>query len=260
MTRLAITRSVSRSIERCELTHLARAPIDYARAVAQHRAYERALEEAGCRVVRAPAAHDMPDAVFVEDTAVVLEEVAIMTRPGAESRRGELEGVRDVLARHRRVETVEAPGTLDGGDVLRVGRRLFVGRSGRSNEAGIAQLRALSAGYGCEVISVKVRGCLHLKSAVTAVGPNVLLGNSRWVDRTDFAGLEWIEVDAGEPHAANALWVGDHIVYPGAYARTEALLRGHAEAHGMILRLVDASELAKAEGGVTCCSLILSSP
>jgi len=258
MPRIAITRPVSTSIVQCELTHLSREPIDYARAVKQHEAYEAALSALGCEIMSVEAAHDMPDAVFVEDMAVVLNEVAIMARPGAVSRRGELDGVEKVLARYRHVERIHAPGMLDGGDVLRVGRRFFVGRSSRSNEAGVSQLRALVSTHGYDVEAVDLRSCLHLKSAVTAVGESTLLGNSAWLDRRAFGDLEWIEVDPSEPHAANALWVGDGVIYPHAYTRTAALLRAHLVERGMSIHLVDVSELAKAEGGVTCCSLILT--
>lgn len=257
---VAITRPVSESVVRCELTHLAREPIDYARAVRQHEAYETALAALGCRIVRAPAAHDMPDAVFVEDVALVLDEVAVITRPGAVSRRGEADGVERVLAQYRDVVRIDPPGTLDGGDVLRAGKRIFVGRSSRTSSAGVAELRALVSGHGYTVEAVDVHGCLHLKSAVTAVGRNTLLGNSAWVDRRTFADFEWIEVHPSEPHAANALWVGDGVIYPSALARTASRLRAHLETRRMSLHLVDASELAKAEGGVTCCSLVLRLP
>jgi dimethylargininase len=258
MPRIAITRPVSTSIVHCELTHLARESINYARAVKQHEAYEAALAALGCEVTAAAAAPDMPDAVFVEDMAVVLDEVAVMARPGVVSRRGELDGVEEILARHRHVERINAPATLDGGDVLRVGRRLFVGRSSRTNDEGISQLRTLVAKHGYDVDAMDVRGCLHLKSAVTAVGAKTLLGNGAWVDRQAFGDLEWIEVDPLEPHAANALWVGKGVIYPGAYTGTAARLRAHVDDQGMSIHLVDVSELAKAEGGVTCCSLLLT--
>jgi len=163
----------------------------------------------------------------------------------------------DCFARHREIVRIAAPGTLDGGDVLRVGTRFFVGRSSRTNDAAIGQLRAAVAKHGCEVVAVEVRGCLHLKSAVTAVAGATLLGNSAWVDRRVFGELEWIEVDSSEPNAANALWVGDGVIYPRAHARTADRLRAHLKPAGISLHLVDVSELAKAEGGVTCCSLIL---
>ncbi len=258
MTRIAITRPVSTSIVHCELTHLSREPIDYARAVKQHETYETALAALGCEIASAGAAHDMPDAVFVEDMAVVLDEMAVLARPGAVSRRGELDGVERILARHRPVERIDTPGTLDGGDVLRVGRRLFVARSSRTNDAGISQLRMRVSKHGYDVVAVDVRGCLHLKSAVTVVGENTLLGNSSRVDRGAFGDLGWIDVDPSEPDAANALWVGGGVIFPSAYSRTAARLRAHADKTGMSLHQVDVSELAKAEGGVTCCSLILA--
>ena len=252
-TRIAIVRPVSRSIIHCELTHLARAPIDYARAVAQHEEYQSALRDLGSELITLPAADEMPDAVFVEDAAIVLGDVAVMTRPGAVSRRGELEAVERALALFRPLVHITDPATLDGGDVLLVGKRLFVGRTSRSNDEGIAQLRTLVAPHGYDVQAVDVRGCLHLKSAVTAVEDETLLGNGEWVEREAFGDVTWIEVDPSEPHAANALQIEEDVIYPRAYPRTAERLRSF----GISLRLVDASELAKAEGGVTCCSLVL---
>lgn len=251
---IAITRKVSASLARCELTHLERSPIDVTRAAAQHEAYERTLAALGCAVVSLPEEPELPDAVFVEDTAVVVDEVAVITRPGAASRRAETASVAAVLARYRPVVTITAPGTLDGGDVLRLGRRLFVGVSGRTDGAGIGQLRAALAPYGYTVEAVPVHGCLHLKSAVTQVAPDAVLVNPAWVDPRTFAGFAPIPIDPGEPFAANALLLGDAVVYPEAFPATAAAL---ARA-GVALATVDVSELAKAEGAVTCCSLILA--
>src|SRR5450759_3872284 len=130
---LALTRSVPASIGNCELTHLSREPIDYARAVAQHAQYEAALRRLGCRVQRLPDAPDLPDSVFVEDTAVVFDDMAVIARPGAASRRAEVEALIAALGPHRRLACIEAPGTLDGGDVLVTPDRVFVGMSGRTN-------------------------------------------------------------------------------------------------------------------------------
>lgn len=204
-----------------------------------------------------PAAHDLPDAVFVEDVAIVLDELAVMTRPGAVSRRDEGRDVEPVLASHRDIVRIEAPGTMDGGDVLRLGRRIFVGRSSRTSEDGITQLRALTSRFGYEVRAIAVKGCLHLKSAVCVVGEHTLIGNSAWVDRRSFPEADWIEIDKREPQAANALRIGDGVIYPRAFVHSAELLRRHLEASNASLDIVDASELAKAEGGVTCCSLIL---
>jgi len=189
----------------------------------------------------------------VEDTAVVLDELAVMTRPGAAARRAEVPSVADALAAWRRLAWVEPPGTIDGGDVLRIGRRIWVGRSTRTNAAGFGQLRTAAEPLGYSLIVVEVRGCLHLKSAVTEAGAGSVLLNPRWVDAASFDGLRILEVDPNEPHAANVLRVGERLIYPTAFPRTaDRLARLGAE-----LTLVDVSEMAKAEGAVTCCSIIV---
>jgi dimethylargininase len=251
---VAITRGVSPRIGACEMTHLPRTSIDTDLARAQHRRYEAALTKLGCEVVTLAPLPDLPDSVFVEDVAVVLDEIAILTRPGAESRRPEVEHIREALMMFRPVEAIRAPGTLEGGDVLRVGNLVYVGRSGRSNEAGIDQLRAWLTPFGYRVISAPVRECLHLKSGVSEVAPGVLLFNPAWVHPAVIGGEEMIEVDPAEPYAANGLRVGSHLVYPASFPRTRAIL----ESRGIAIEIVDVSELQKAEGAVTCCSLILN--
>jgi len=251
---IAITRGVSAGIAACELTHLERQPIDLVLARAQHRAYEQALARAGCRVESLPALDSLPDSVFVEDTAIVLDEVAIVTRPGAESRRPETDHIAPVLANYRRVTFIQSPGTLDGGDVLRLGRRIFVGRSGRSDESGIEQLRTVAWPYGYTVTAVPVGGCLHLKSAVTEVAPGVVLVNPAWVDAAAFGDVRALEVDPDEPYAANGLLAGGRLIYPTSFPRT----RRRLENAGVTIEPVDVSELQKAEGAVTCCSLVFA--
>jgi len=250
---LAITRAVGPELAGCELSFVPRAPIDLGRAMAQHEAYCEALVAAGCEVLALPALPDHPDAVFVEDTALVFDEVAVLTRPGAESRRGEVASIAAALAPHRSLLRIEAPGTLDGGDVLRVGRDVFVGRSARSNGAGIAQLATLLAPHGYRVQGVATRDCLHLKSAATVVADDTLLVQPAWVDPAVFAGCTLIEVDPAEQHPANALRIGDTVIQPDCFPRTRARL----EAAGIRVLPVDVSELQKAEGAVTCCSLVL---
>ena len=250
--RIAITRQVGAAISRCELTHVARAKIDVARARAQHREYEACLRELGCELLSLTVEPDLPDAVFVEDTAVVLDEVAVITRPGAASRRPETATIAAALEPHRPLKRIVAPATLDGGDVLRVGRRLFVGRSGRTNEDGLDQLREIASPLGYALQGVGVRDCLHLKSAATLVAEETLLVNSEWIDPAEFAPLRCIEVHPAEPPAANALRVGSMLVYPAAFRKTRRRLVDG----GITVRTVDVAELAKAEGGVTCCSLI----
>ena len=252
---IALTRPVSASLARCELTYLPRERIDVARAAAQHVAYERVLGALGATVVRVAGAPELPDAVFVEDAAVVLDELAVITRPGATARQAETADVAAALAAHRRLQFLHAPATLDGGDVLRLGRTLFVGRSGRTNAQGIEQLREIVAPFGYAVSVVEFCGCLHLKSAVTEVDDSLLLANPAWVAAAAFPGCEVLSVDNREPHAANALRLGGAVVYPSQYPWTrEALLR-----RGLRVTDVDSSELAKAEGGVTCCSLVFES-
>lgn len=251
---IAVTRPVSPSLAACELTHLAREPIDVARAAAQHAAYEELLRTLAARVIRVPAAPELPDAVFIEDTAVVLPEVAVITRPGAPSRRLETEAVATLLAGHRPLLSMTAPATLDGGDVLTVGRTVYVGRSTRTNQEGIEQLRDQLAPLGYRVVPIEFTGCLHLKSAVTQIAADVLLLNPAWVSAEDFASLEAVPIDPQEPYAANALLLGDTVVYPAQYPRTRDALIGR----GYRVATIDCSELAKAEGAVTCCSLLVS--
>lgn len=251
---LALTRAVSPALDRCQLSYLPRTSLETGRAARQHAGYETVLEELGCRILRVPPADHLPDSVFVEDTAVVVDEAAIMTRPGAASRRSEVDAVADVLGAHRPIHWIQAPGTLDGGDVLRIGRSVWVGRSERTNRAGVQQLRSVLESFGYRVTEVAVEWCLHLKSAVTALSDRALVVNPKWVDPARFSGYEVIPVDPAEPHAANVLRVGDAVVMPADYPRT----RERIAAVGIGVVTVDVSELLKAEGGVTCCSILLA--
>jgi dimethylargininase len=238
----------------CELTHLARVEIDAARAAAQHLEYERALTRLGCVVQRLGAGPEMPDSVFIEDTAVVLDEAAVAMRPGAESRRAEVPAVAEALAAHRRLARIDPPGTMDGGDVMVAGRMIFVGASSRTNYAGIEQLRRIVAPLGYEVRSVVVTGCLHLKSAVTVVDDETLLINQAWAPAGDFGGFDLLNVDSGEPFGANVVRVRNRLLYSVAFPRT----RERLERRGFDVTAIDVSELAKAEGALTCCSLIVN--
>jgi len=252
MNQFALTRDVSPDMRACELSFVGRTEIDVERAHEQHRQYQQALAALGCAVLSLPAQANLPDAVFVEDTALVLDELAVMTRPGAASRQAEVASVAEILARYRRLEFISAPGTLEGGDILRIGRRIYVGLSARSNPEGIRQLAGLVEGYGYTVQAVPISGCLHLKSAVTLVADNTLLVQSLWIDPGAFPGFRIIEVDPREPHAANAVRAGSGLVYPSCFPHTLARL----ENAGIEVSTVDVSELQKAEGAVTCCSLL----
>jgi dimethylargininase len=249
---IAVTRPVSRSIGDCELTCLERSPIDLEKARRQHLAYEAALRSLGVEVLTLPEEPDLPDAVFVEDTAIVLDECAIISRPGARSRRPEIASIAEALTPYRKLFTIQAPGTLDGGDVLTVDRDIFVGLTKRTNQSAIAQMQFILTPFGYIIHSVQVSGCLHLKSAVTQMARNTLLINPLWVDETNFPGMQFIKVDPTEPYAANVLLVGATLLYQPIFPRTLSRL----EAAGRRTLLVDQSELAKAEGALTCCSLI----
>jgi dimethylargininase len=250
----AWVREVSPQLARCELSYVAREPIDPSLASAQHRAYVHALQELGCELEWLAPLSDHPDGVFVEDTAVLLPEIAVITRPGVASRRGEVESVATVLARHVPLARLGEPATLEGGDVLLVGRSLYVGASGRSNATGVAQLGAAVAPFGYSVRAVPLTGCLHLKSAATFIPPDILLVNPRWVDPAVFAATVPLAVDADEPYGANTLTVGGVTLVSSAYPRTQQRL----EQAGIATRALEVDELHKAEAALTCMSLMLS--
>lgn len=250
----ALTRAVPSSINACELTHVERHPIDIAVARAQHAAYEAALQEAGCTLLRLPALDELPDSVFVEDTAVVVAELAMITRPGAASRRGETASVAEALRAYRDVFEIREPGTLDGGDVLQIGETIYAGISARTNAEGARQLDEALEAYGYVTRTVAVERSLHLKSAVSLVGPNTVLLNPQWIDRAAFQPYDVVEVDPEEPFAANALLAGGTLLCAPAYPRTNARLA----AKGIAVTPIDMSELAKAEGGMTCCSVVFA--
>jgi dimethylargininase len=250
--KIAVTRHVSSRFNECELTHLARQPIDVGVARRQHHVYEQTLVSLGCQLVRLPELADLPDSVFVEDTAIVLPELALITRPGADSRKPEAEAAAHALHPYRNLLFVEAPGTVDGGDVLVAGKRIFVGLSSRTNPEAVEQIQNLLGSHGYQVTALEVKDCLHLKSAVTLVGPDTLLINPAWVERAHFKDFELLDIDPAEPYAANGLPINGTVVFPNEFSGTRARL----EAHGLKTAGVDVSELAKAEGAVTCCSLI----
>lgn len=250
--RIAVTREVSSSLARCELSYVDRSPIDVDLARQQHAAYCAALVELGCEVRSLPALESHPDAVFVEDVVLVFDKVAVMTRPGAASRRGEGASVAAVLGDYRTLLHIAEPGTIDGGDVLRIGREVLIGLSGRSNSAAFEQLQAILGEYGYRVRGVAISGCLHLKSAVTEIADGVVLINPQWIDPAQLPGLTIIEVDPSEAHGANALRIDANVIYPSCFPLTQARI----EAAGIKVVSVDVSELQKAEGAVTCCSLL----
>jgi dimethylargininase len=248
----AVTRAPGPELARCELTHLPRQPIDVGLALAQHRAYRGALRDEGVAVVELPADPAHPDGVFVEDVAVVLDEVAVLTSPAPPSRRGERAAVDAALAPFRPLARLPPDTFLEGGDVLRVGRVLYVGLSGRTGEAGLQALSDVVRPIGYSVVPVRVTGCLHLKSAACALDEETVLLNREWVDVGPFAGHRLVDVPSSEPFGANVLRLPGCVLVSSAFAGTASLVGrlGHR------VVTVDVSELHKAESGVTCMSLL----
>jgi dimethylargininase len=256
VNRTAITRAPSASLTRCELTYLERRPIDIDVALEQHRRYCDVLRSLGVSVVSLPADDSLPDACFVEDAALVLDEVAILANPGAESRRGEIDTIGHALEPYRRIERVTSTATFDGGDVLRVGHTIYVGRASRlarTNDAGVEAIRGIAAPLGYDIRAVPFDGCLHLQSAVTQVGPSTVIINPDWIDAAAFKPLTVVPVPAGEPHGANTLRVGATVLMPMSAPSTAATLRSL----DYRVECLDISEFEKAEAGVTCLSILL---
>jgi dimethylargininase len=250
----ALTHRISPRLAECELAFHARQPIDLELAESQHEGYCEALERLGLAVQRLEGNLDFPDCCFVEDTAVVLDELAVICRPGAESRRGETALIARELASHRELAHIEAPATLDGGDVLAVGRTLFVGRSRRTNDRGIETLAALLRPRGYRVEAVETTGSLHLKSACTAIDERTLFVTPRWIDTRSFDGFELLATPEQEPGAANVLRIGETLLVAAGFPRAADLLATRVPR----LELIDISELRKAEAGLTCSSLIFA--
>ena len=251
---IALTRLPCPALADCQLTFIERQPIDHARALAQHAAYRAMLEGLGYRVVALAARDDLPDSVFVEDAAIVLDECAIVPRMGNSARLLEAGLLAQECAKHRPLLLMDGVGRLDGGDVFRVGKELYAGRSSRSDDAGIAELGRLTAQFGYAVHALEVKGALHLKTAVTPLDDATVLLNPDWIDpATLVARFDIIEVDPTEPFAANALRTAKGVVLPANAARTIAKVR----ALGFNVIEFDQSELAKAEAGLTCMSVLI---
>lgn len=258
---VAIVRRPAPSLSmHCELTFLARIDIAFDVLQRQHAAYREALANAGAEVIALDAIDALPDSVFVEDAAVVLDEIAILTRPGTPSREPEPDAIAGTLATQRGdIARIVAPGTLEGGDVLRIGRTLFVGLTTRTNRDGIEQLATLVKPHGYTVVPVDTPGSLHLKTACTALDDQTLLANPAWVDLAPFAGFRILAVDPDEPFAANVLPVGDARIANAAFPRTRALVEAHCASAGLRAIAVDIGEFGKAEAGLTCMSLVFGS-
>lgn len=252
----ALTHLPSSRMDACVRTHIEVQPIDGALALRQHEAYRAMLARCGAQVTVLDANRTMPDCVFVEDTAIVLDEIAIITSMGTSSRRAEPAAIEAELGKYRSIVRVSLPATIEGGDVLRVGRRLLVGATSRTNAAGIAALAELTRGHGYQVTPVPVTGCLHLKTACTALPDGSLLVNPAWVDRGALTalGFDVVTVHAAEPNAANVALVGEHVCTGTGHPGTAEIM----EQRGFKVVSVDLSEFAKAEGCTTCMSLLFT--
>lgn len=248
---VALTRLLSPAILNCELTYMKRSWIDYDLAARQHLDYVRSLQRLGIDVVTLPPQPEMPDAVFVEDTALVLDEIAVISSPCA-PRKHELGSMRQVLEKYREIAIIPATSKFEGGDVVGNGRRLFVGCSTRTNRDGIESLQSIVQFYGYEVVPVEISGCLHLSTAASYLGDDTFLINPQWMDCFPLSRYRLIEVPVNEPWAANVLSLGSSILVPATFPCTCDLL----ERLGYSVSPVDVSELLKAEAGVTCMTLI----
>jgi dimethylargininase len=248
----AITREVSRNITRCELTFRQRESLDYEKTVRQHASYCALLTRCGTKVLTLEADDENPDSCFVADTAVVLDEVAIIASPGASSRRGEVKAVEKILSIHREVARIEPPATLDGGDVLTLGKRIFVGLSKRTNSYGIESLTRIAHTFGYNVVPVSVMGSLHLTTACSALDEETLLINPRWIDAAPFARYWVLNVPEDEPWSANTMRVGSRVCVEAGAPRTLELVGKHCRE----VEVLDISEFRKAEGSLACLSIL----
>jgi dimethylargininase len=253
---IALTHIVSPNIDQCELSFLERSPINYDQAVSQHEQYCSLLRDCGIQVVELSVNRFYPDSTFIEDTAVVLDELAVMASMGIESRRREVRNVESVLTRYRHISHIKLPATLEGGDVLRIGKKIFVGISPRTNLAGADSLERILAPSGYQIIPVTVNGCLHLKSACIAIDHNTLLVNPHWLDLMPLRDLRIVPVPEDEQRAVNALRINNTICMHSGFPKTAELL-GNL---GFSLKTIDISELLKAEAGMTCSSIIFEHP
>lgn len=250
---LALTHVPSPKLNHGQRTHVAHETIDLDLAVRQHAQYCTMLRDCGVQVRTLDVNRDLPDATFVEDTAIVLDEVAVLASMGTEVRRGELPGIQRELRKYRALHCVEPPATIEGGDVLRVGRTLLIGLSSRTNSAGAQAVQGIVGQYGYQVLPVPVCGCLHLKTACTALPDGSLFLNPSWLDLRPLRRFEHVTIPESEPWAANTVLIGSTVCLAAEHVHAAGLLRQR----GFEVRTTPLSEFAKAEGGATCLSLLL---
>ncbi len=249
---IGLTRGVSPDIVRCELTFMERELINYDLAARQHDEYCGLLDYCGVKVEKLPASSDHPDCCFIEDTAIVLDELAVITSMGAASRRGEISAVRKALGKYRELAEIPPSASIEGGDVLRVGRKIFVGRSSRTSAAGIEDLARIATPLGYTVTPVAVRNSLHLTTACSLVGDDAVLINPRWADAEPFKEFDLLYTPDDEPWAANTFRIGGKVCLEAGFPRTIELVHKTNDQ----VEVLDISEFRKAEAGLSCLSLI----
>jgi dimethylargininase len=252
----AITHVPPPALERGERSFVGRPPIDMRLAYRQHDSYCALLGLCGATVTTLDDNRDYADAVFVEDTAVVFDGVAVMASPGAVSRRGEVAAMERELSKYRKIERIALPATLDGGDVVVTEKTILVGASLRTNEAGARSMADLTARFGFRVTRVPLHDCLHLKSACCALPDGRLLVNPAWLDASPLANFELVPIPASEPFGADFAVAGDSVIVSETNPRTAELIHKL----GFKVRETPLSEFEKAEGGVTCLSILFDAP
>ena len=248
---LAMTHLPSPKLQECELTFLESEAIDIEKAKEQHKNYGAMLARCGVKVIVLEDNLACPDSVFVEDPIIVFDEVAVLTSMGVESRRAESAAMEKIFAGYRKVERISLPAKIEGGDVLKVGKKIFVGESARTNREGIQALERIIKPFGYDVIPVSVTGCLHLKTGVTALDERTVLINSNWLDADAFYGFTKVEVPSDEPFGANVLKIGEILCMNEAFPESIELVRSL----GYRVETVNISEFVKAEAGLTCMSV-----
>lgn len=217
----------------------------------QHQTYRAMLERCGAKVIVLDENLACPDSVFVEDPIIVFDEVAVLTSMGVESRRKESEAMERVFSKYRKIERIVLPAKIEGGDVLKIGKKIFVGESARTNKEGIEALKTIIKPFGYEVIAVKVTGCLHLKTGATALDDKTIFINSHWVDAEAFEGFAKVEALNDEPFGANVLKMGNILCMNEAFPKSIA----HIKSLGYTVDSCNISEFVKAEAGLTCMSV-----
>jgi dimethylargininase len=243
-----ITHKPSPALQNCELTFLESQEINYELALQQHQQYCQMLKNCGAKIIEIADNLDLPDSVFVEDPIIVFNEVAVLTSMGVASRRAESATLERLFKRYREIERISLPAKIEGGDVLKIGRQVFVGESPRTNRTGILALADIIEPFGYKVIPVSVKGCLHLKTGCTALDNETVLINSEWIDCEPFHYFKRVETLPEEPFGANVLRLNDHVCMNGAFPKTLDLVTSL----GYSISAVNISEFVKMEAGLTC--------